>query len=69
MLTDRFTARVLGGLTVAMTALIVISCFVFTKPEISHRPTFPLVVLGLSLPMIGAAVFFFRRARTLKDTG
>jgi hypothetical protein len=67
MLTDRFTARVLGGITVAMTIIIDISCFLFTKPEISHRPTFPVLIFALSLPMIGAAVFFFRRARTLKD--
>ncbi len=67
MLTDRFTAQVLGGVTVAMTVLIDISCFVFTKPEISHRPTFPLLILALSLPMFGAAAFFFRRAKGLKE--
>lgn len=67
MLTDRFTAQVLGGLTLVMTVLIDISCFMFTKPEISHRPTFPLLILGLSLPMLGAAWFFFRRAKQLKD--
>jgi len=66
MLTDRFTAQVLGGVVVAMTVLIDLSCFIFTKPEISHRPTFPLLVLVMSLPMIGAAVYFFRRAKTLK---
>ncbi|MFO0743161.1 MAG: hypothetical protein U0270_45230 [Labilithrix sp.] len=67
MLTDRFTARVLGGITLAMTAVIDLSMFVFTKPEISHRPTFPLLILGLSLPMFGAAIYFFRRAKQLKD--
>ena len=67
MLTDRFTAQVLGGVVVVMTVLIDVSCFIFTKPEISHRPTFPLLVLAMSLPMIGAAVYFFRRARTLKS--
>ena len=67
MLTDRFTARVLGGITVAMTIIIDLSMFMFTKPEISHRPTFPLLMLVLSLPMIGAAVYFFRRAKQLKD--
>jgi len=66
MLTDRFTAQVLGGVVVVMTILIDVSCFIFTKPEISHRPTFPLLILVMSLPMIGAAVYFFRRARTLK---
>jgi len=67
MLTDRFTARVLGGITVAMTVLIVVSCFMFTPPEVSHRSTFPLLILFLSLPMLGASVFFFRRAKQLKD--
>lgn len=67
MLTDRFTARVLGGVTIAMTVVIDLSMFMFTKPEISHKPTFPLLLLVLSLPMLGAAAFFFRRAKQLKD--
>ena len=67
MLTDRFTARVLGGLTLAMTLVIDLSTFMFTKPEISHRPTFPLFLLLLSLPMLGAAFYFFHRAKQLKD--
>lgn len=67
MVTDRFTAQVLGGVVVVMTVLIDVSCFVFTKPEISHRPTFPVLVLVMSLPMIGAAVYFFRRAKALKE--
>jgi len=67
MLTDRFTARVLGGVTVAMTIVIDLSTFAFTKPEISHKPTFPLFLLVLSLPMFGAAAYFFRRAKHLKD--
>jgi CDP-diglyceride synthetase len=68
MLTDRFTARVLGGVTIVMTVLIVISCFMFTPPEVSHRSTFPILILFLSLPMLGGAVFFFRRASQLKDS-
>lgn len=67
MLTDRFTARVLGGVTVAMAIVIDISTFMFTKPEIRQKPSFPLFLLVLSLPMFGAAVFFFRRAKQLKD--
>lgn len=67
MLTDRFTAQVLGGLVIVMTILIDVSCFVFTKPEISHRPTFPLVVLIPSLPLFAAAAYLFRRAKSLKD--
>lgn len=67
MLTDAFTARVLGGITLAMTGVIDLSMFMFTAPEISHRPTFPFFLLFLSLPMLGAAVYFFRRAKQLKD--
>ena len=66
MLTDRFTARVLGAVVLVMTVLIDISCFLFTKPEISHRPTFPLVVILPSLPLFGLAVWLFRRAEQLK---
>ena len=66
MLTDRFTARVLGAIVFAMAAIIDISCFLFTKPEISHRPTFPLVVLLLSLPLFALGFWLFRRAAQLK---
>lgn len=66
LLTDRFTARVLGGVVLAMTFLIDVSCFIFTKPEISHRATFPLVVIIPSLPLIGLAIWLFRRAAQLK---
>lgn len=67
MLSDRFTARVLGGVVLVMTLLIDVSCFIFTKPEISHRPTFPLVVLVPSLPLVALAFWLFRRAAALKD--
>lgn len=66
MITDRFTARVLGALAIIMTLLIDISCFVFTKPEISHRPTFPLVVLLPSLPILAFGVYLLRKALRLK---
>jgi lipopolysaccharide export LptBFGC system permease protein LptF len=67
VLTDRFTARVLGGIILVMTFLIDVSCFLFTKPEISHRPTFPLVVIVPSLPLIAVAIWLFRRAAQLKS--
>lgn len=66
MLTDRFTARVLGAIVLIMTILIDVSCFLFTKPEISHRATFPLVVLLPSLPLVALSVWLFRRAAQLK---
>lgn len=67
MLTDRLTARLLGAVVLLMTFTINIGCFFFTKPEIRARPTFPLVVLIPSLPLIALAIWLFRRARSLKD--
>ncbi|HVH44066.1 MAG TPA: hypothetical protein VM925_17065 [Labilithrix sp.] len=66
MLTDRFTARVLGAIVLIMTVLIDVSCFIFTKPEIRGRATFPLVVLVPSLPLFAASFWLFRRAARLK---
>ena len=66
MITDRFTARVLGAVVLIMTFLIDVSCFLFTKPEIRSRPTFPLVVLLPSLPLVAVAYYLFRRAAKLK---
>ncbi len=67
MLTDRLTARILGAVVLLMTVTLDIGCFMFTKPEIRQRPTFPLLVLVLSLPLIALAIFFFRRASQLKE--
>jgi hypothetical protein len=66
VLSDRFTARVLGAIVLVMTLLIDVSCFIFTKPEIRSRPTFPLVVIVPSLPLIGLSVWLFRRSARLK---
>jgi lipopolysaccharide export LptBFGC system permease protein LptF len=66
VLTDRFTARVLGAIVLIMTVLIDVSCFIFTKPEIRGRATFPLVVLVPSLPLFAASFWLFRRAARLK---
>ncbi len=67
MLTDAFTAKVLGAVVLVMTLLIDVSCFMFTKPEISHRPTFPLVVLVPSLPLFALSFWLFRKAGKLKS--
>jgi hypothetical protein len=66
VITDRFTGRVLGAVVVVMTLLIDVGCFLFTNPEIRHRPSFPLVVLVPSLPLIALAIYFFRKAEQLK---
>jgi len=66
VITDRFTARVLGAVVLLMTFLIDVGCFMFTQPEISHRPTFPLVVIVPSLPLVAFGVYLLRRAARLK---
>lgn len=66
MITDRFTARVLGAVVLLMAVVIDIGCFVFTKPEIRQRPTFPLVVLVPSLPLFALGIYLLRKASRLK---
>jgi hypothetical protein len=66
VITDRFTARVLGAVVLVMTLLIDIGCFLFTNPEIRHRASFPVVVIVPSLPLVALAIYFFRRADQLK---
>lgn len=63
---DPFTARVVGAVTIIMTLLIDISCLMFTRPEISQRPSFPLVVLVPSLPLFAFGIYLFRRASRMK---
>lgn len=65
MITDRFTARVLGAVVLLMTFGIVVGSFFFTKPEIRHQPTFPLVVLVPTLPLIALGIYLFRKAARL----
>jgi hypothetical protein len=66
VITDRFTARVLGAVVLVMTFLIDVGLFLFTSPEIRHRASFPLVVIVPSLPLALLAIYFFRRAEQLK---
>ena len=67
MLTDRLTTRILGAIVLLMTLAIDLGTVFFTKPEIRQRPSFPFVVLVLSLPLFGLAVWLFRRAAKMKD--
>jgi hypothetical protein len=66
VITDRFTARVLGALVLVITALIDVSCFLFTRPEVRVRPSFPLVVIVPSLPLVALGVYLLRKASRLK---
>jgi len=67
VLTDRLTTRLLGAIVLLMTFAIDIGTVFFTSPEIRQRPSFPFVVLALSLPLVGLAIWLFRRAAKMKD--
>ncbi len=65
--TDRFTARVLGAITLLVTVIIDISTAVLTRPETRSRPGFALVVLLPSLPLFILGAWFFVKARRLPE--
>lgn len=67
MITDRFTARVIGALVIVMTVLIDVSCFIFSRPELRARASFPLVILVPSLPLFAYGIYLLRRASQLKE--
>ncbi len=67
MITDRFTARVLGAVVLLMAFTIDVGSFFFTAPEIRSKPTFPLIVLGPTLPLIALAIYLFRKAARLPE--
>ena len=67
MITDRFTARVLGAVVLLMTFAIDVGTFFFTKPEIRNRATFPLAVLIPSLPLVALGIYLLRKASRLPD--
>lgn len=69
MITDRFTAKVIGALVIVMTILIDVSCFIFSRPELRARATFPLVILAPSLPLFAYGIYLLRKANSLKDAG
>ena len=66
MLDDRMTTRLLGAVVLLMTFAIDIGTFFFTSAEIRQRPSFPFVVLALSLPLVAIAIWLFRRAAKMK---
>jgi hypothetical protein len=67
VITDRFTARVLGAVVLLMTFLVDVGCFMFTRPELRSRPSFPLVVLVPSLPLVAFGVYLLWKAGRLKE--
>jgi len=68
MLSDRFTAKVLGLLVLVLAVLIDISFFMFSKPEAKQNPSFPIMVIGTSLPIfVFGAVLLYRGSRMKDD--
>jgi hypothetical protein len=67
VITDRFTARILGAVVLLMTFTIDVGSFMFTKPELRSRATFPLLVLIPSLPLALAGVWLLRKSSRLPD--
>ena len=67
MITDRFTAKVLGLVLIVFSLLIDLSFFMFSKAEAKQKPAFALVVLLPSLPFIAAGAYLIRRADRMKS--
>jgi hypothetical protein len=67
MLTDRMTARVLGLLVLALTFLIVTSCFIFARPEIRGTARYAVVVIVPSLPLVAVGLLLLRKASRMKE--
>jgi hypothetical protein len=65
---DRFTARVIASVVLVMTAIIDVTSFFFSSAEVRHRPHFPLLLLGLSMPLLTvSAVLFVRSSKLARD--
>jgi cytochrome bd-type quinol oxidase subunit 2 len=69
MITDRTTAKILGLVVLAVSLIIVVSCFIFARPETRKSPRFPVVVLVSSLPMFVASGLLFLKAARMKEDG
>lgn len=67
VITDRFTARVLGATVLVLGVLIDVSMFMFVKGEARAKPEFPLLVLVPSLPIFVLGLVLFRRGSKLKE--
>ena len=68
MITDRFTARVLGMLVLVFALIIDVSCLVLSRPETRAKPSFFVVVLGPSLPLFALGAYLLRKANRMKES-
>jgi ABC-type multidrug transport system permease subunit len=67
MITDRTTAKALGLVALVVSLLVLVSCFLFARPETRQNPRFPVVVLVSSLPMFAVSAFLFLKASRMKE--
>lgn len=67
MISDRFTARVLGLLLIVLAVIIDASLLFLGDPAARQKPGFPLLVILPSLPFVGAGIFLLRRAARLPE--
>ena len=67
MITDRFTARVLGMLVLAFALIIDVSCVLFTRAETRDKPGFFAIVMVSSLPLFALGAYLLRKASRMKE--
>ena len=67
MINDRFTAKVIGLVTILFALLIDASFFMLSKPEAKAKPGFALIVIVPSLPFIGFGIYLLRKAERMKQ--
>ena len=68
VITDRFTARVLGMLVLVFALLIDVSCIVLSRPETRSKPSFVFIVIVPSLPLFALGTYLLRRANRMKES-
>jgi hypothetical protein len=68
VITDRFTARVLGMLVLAFALIIDVSCFVLSRPETRAKPGFFFVVVIFTIPLFAIGAYLLRRASRLPES-
>jgi hypothetical protein len=67
MITDRTTAKILGLVVLVLSVLVVVTCFLFARPETRQSPRFSVVVIVTSLPMFAASALLFLKASRMKE--
>jgi len=68
VITDRFTARVLGMLVLVFALIIDVSCLVLSRPETRSQPGFIAIVIIPSLPLFAFGAYLLRRASRMPES-